>query len=142
MKQIGDREKMNTSGQNTSVEQEIQRMEQIWIDTYLKNDADTFSNYLTEDFLYTSPSCEVVDRATYISNLRDNTIHMDYITPSDMLIRVHGDTAIVTATWMVKEQYKETEASGPHRIIRIWLKYPDGWRAVAFQVTACSPQQS
>ena len=125
---------MNDKTKNA--EQEIMRAEGEWTEIYLKNDADNFENLLTDDFLYTSPFGEVVDRATYLKNLRERIVVMDYVNPSDVLVRVHNETAIVTALWDVKETYKGQGGAGEFRILRVWLRQPDRWRAVAFQVTA------
>ena len=80
-------------------QQAIEQAEKQWVDIYLTNDADKFAELLTDDFMYTSPVCEVVNRADYLQNLRDKTVVMDYAKASDTVIRVHGDAAIVTAAW-------------------------------------------
>ena len=128
-------QKMSIPESNTAT-QEVMTVEQDWIDVYIKNDAEAFDDFLTDDFLYTSPVGEVVDRATYLKNLAEKQVQMEYIKPSDMLIRIHENTAIVTATWDVKETYKGKLDQGLNRIIRVWLRQPDRWRAVAFQVTS------
>ena len=48
---------------------EIELAEKQWVDIYLTNDADKFSELLTDDFMYTSPVCEVVNRVDYLQNL-------------------------------------------------------------------------
>lgn len=126
---------MNTLESDTAT-QEILAAEQHWIDVYIENDAATFDDFLTNDFLYTSPVGEVVDRATYLKNLAERQVQMEYIQPSDVLVRMHEHTAIVTATWDIKETYKGKRDQGLYRIIRVWLRQPDRWRAVAFQVTS------
>ncbi len=120
----------------SDVTREVMAAEQEWIDVYIKNDAETFDDFLTDDFLYTSPVGEVVDRATYLENLAQKLVQMEYINPSDILVRIHENTAIVTATWDVNETYKGKTDRGLYRIIRVWLRQPDRWRVVAFQVTS------
>ena len=124
------------SSEVDQVKQAVLAAEQAWIEVYLKNDAAAFDDFLTEDFLYTSPVGEVVDRATYLKNLAEKQVQMDYIKPSDVLVRTHENTAIVTATWDVKETYKGKLDQGMNRIIRVWLRQTDRWRAIAFQVTS------
>ena len=118
-------------------QQAIEQAEKQWVDIYLTNDADKFAELLTDDFMYTSPVCEVVNRADYLQNLRDKTVVMDYAKASDTVIRVHGDAAIVTAAWDVKESYRGTSFSGPCRITRVWLKQNGTWKANTFHVTEC-----
>ena len=119
----------------------VHAAEAEWVEIYLRNDADAFADLITDDFVYTSPVGEVVDHDTYITNLRDDVVHMDYIHPEDLLVRRYGEqTAVVTGTWKVKERYKDDQAEGAFRIIRVWIKQPDRWRAAAFQVTLVDPR--
>jgi ketosteroid isomerase-like protein len=122
-------------------QQEIKQAEKDWVAIYLKNDADAFGHLLTDDFVYTSPACEVVHRAEYLENLRAKTVVMDYVNDSDVLIRVHGDVAVVTAGWQVKESYRGQSFEGACRITRVWLRQGGQWRAHTFQVTICGPKQ-
>ena len=123
-----------------TIEAEIRQAENDWIAIYARNDADAFAPYLTDDFVYTSPMCEVVNRADYLQNLRDKTVVMDYTKVSDLLVRSWGDVAVVTAAWLVKEAYRGTPFEGLCRITRVWLKQEGRWRAHTFQVTECRPQ--
>ena len=133
----------NSNGPATSStfsEQEVQELEQRWVQLYLKNDADAFADLLANNFLYTSPMCEVVERGAYLNNLRERTVVMDYAHASDTRIQLLGETAVITASWDVKERYRGQEFAGPCRITRVWTKQGNKGRAVAFQVTEC-PQK-
>jgi ketosteroid isomerase-like protein len=130
---------MNERTSIESPQQEVLRAEQDWIDAYLQNDATRFDEYLTGDFLYTSPYGELVDRPTYLSNMVEGIIKMDFIRPADLLVRLAGDTAIVTALWNVQETYKGKMENGAYRILRVWVRQTGRWRAIAFQVTSLQP---
>ena len=109
--------------------------ERRWIEVYKANDAMGLDALLTTDFLYTSPVGEVVNREIYLDNLRGRTVLMRAVEPSGELVRFHGDTAILTATWTVDESYRGARFKGPVRIIRVWAWMEAAWRAAAFQVT-------
>ena len=109
--------------------------ERRWVEVYKKNDADTFATLLTDDFVYTSPVGEKVPRQTYLDNLRDRTVVLTDAAASDEEVRVHGDCAVVTATWTVDEAYRGTPFKGPARITRVWVRENGQWKALAFQVT-------
>ena len=121
--------------------QDIIDLERRWVDIYKRNDADGFAALLTDDFIYTSPVGEKVSRQTYLDNLRDKTVVLTSVDPSDEEVRIHGDTAVVTATWTVDEAYRGTPFQGPARITRVWVADGSDWKALAFQVTDARPKQ-
>lgn len=118
-----------------AAQEEIIAAERRWVEIYQRNDADAFASLLTTDFIYTSPVGEKVPRETYLKNLRDRTVVMTSVEPSDEEIRIHGDCAVVTATWTVQEAYRGTPFNGPARITRVWVREGGDWKALAFQVT-------
>jgi uncharacterized protein (TIGR02246 family) len=120
----------------TSATAEIAALERKWVDIYKRNDADSFASLLADDFIYTSPVGEKVLRQTYLENLRNKTVVMTRVDASDEEVRIHGDTAVVTATWDVDEAYRGNPFKGPVRITRTWVRHDNAWRALAFQVTA------
>ena len=122
-------------------EADIIALERQWVEIYTRNDADSFAELLTHDFIYTSPVGEKVSRQTYLDNLRDGTVKLTSVEPSDEEIRIHGDTAVVTATWTVDEAYRGTPFQGPARITRVWVRDGEAWKALAFQVTDARPKQ-
>ena len=109
--------------------------ERHWVEVYRRNDAELLGNILTEDFIYTSPTGEKVSREVYLTNLRDRVVEMKSVAASDEEVRIHGDCAVVTATWTVDEAYRGTPFQGPARITRVWVREDKVWKAVAFQVT-------
>ncbi len=109
--------------------------ERRWIEVYKANDAEGLGALLASDFAYTSPLGELVDRATYLANLGGRTVLMRAVEPSGEAVRLHGDTAILTAMWTLDESNRGTRFKGPVRIIRVWLWLDDRWQAAAFQVT-------
>ena len=114
---------------------EIIAAERRWVAIYKTNDADAFAELLTDDFIYTSPVGEKVLRQAYLDNLRDRAVVLTEATPSDEEIRIHGDCAVVTATWTVDEAYCGQPFKGPARITRVWIREGGQWLALAFQVT-------
>ena len=121
-------------------EADIIALERRWVEIYKRNDADRFAELLTDDFIYTSPVGEKVPRQTYLDNLRDKTVVLTSVDPSDEEVRIHGDTAVVTATWNVDEAYRGTPFQGPARLTRVWVRDGEAWKALAFQVTDARPK--
>ena len=117
------------------IQKEIIDLERRWSTIYKMNDAKSFEALLADDFLYTSPVGEVVDRKTYLYNLQEKIVLMTSVEATDELVRVYGNTAIVTATWTVDEAYRGFPFKGPCRITKVWINQNGNWKAAAFQVT-------
>ena len=120
--------------------EDIMAAERRWVEIYKRNDADAFAGLLTSDFIYTSPVGEKVPRGPYLDNLRDMAVRMTSVEPSDEEVRIHGDCAVVTATWTVDEAYRGTPFKGPVRMTRVWVREGGEWKALAFQVTDARPR--
>ena len=57
------------------------------------------------------------------------------IQTSDKKVRVHGNTAILTATANLKGTLKGNDISGTYRISQVWLKEGGGWKLANMQST-------
>lgn len=109
--------------------------ERHWTQVYKANDAEGLGELLDTDFAYVSPLGEQVDRATYLANLAGRTVLMRAVEPSGEVVRVYGDTAVLTATWTLDESNRGTRYKGSVRVMRVWNWVDERWQAAAFQVT-------
>jgi ketosteroid isomerase-like protein len=62
-------------------------------------------------------------------------LHYDSIDFSEMVVRVYGDTAVVTARAEVKGTDLGEDFSGPYRFTRVWVKRNGEWQAISYQAT-------
>src|ERR1700694_141497 len=53
----------------------------------------------------------------------------------DMVVRVYGDAAVVTARADVKGHQLGEDFSGPYRYTRVWVRRTGHWLAVSYQAT-------
>jgi ketosteroid isomerase-like protein len=52
-----------------------------------------------------------------------------------MVVRLYGNTAIVTARALVKGTELGEEFSGPYRFTRVWVRRNGKWVTVSYQAT-------
>jgi ketosteroid isomerase-like protein len=57
------------------------------------------------------------------------------MTPSEMKVRLYGETAVITGQSTIRAKVKGEEVAGEYRFTDIWVKQSDRWLAVASQVT-------
>jgi hypothetical protein len=109
----------------------INEMNNLYIDSIVRADADQFDRILADDFLCSNPDGSLVDRAEFLRRIRAST-PLRYMHLEDVRIRTIADTAIIHArtTFALGDG---TEGTG--RYTDIWSKRDGRWLAVAAHVT-------
>ena len=105
-----------------------------YVRAFLTSDADWYDRHLTPDFMCILTSGVVVDRATFLENARKPHAVVTYDL-SEVLIRQHGDVALVSAlgSWTRKDG-----TTGRTRYVDVWVRKEGVWKAVLAQLTAVS----
>ena len=120
-----------------SDEQQLLAIEQEWSNAYLHGDAEYLARLFTDDFVFTSARAELNSKKDELREVRDRAVHYTVFENHDMMVRVHGDTAVVTGRSRLKGtvsasgKLTETDAQFTSTFARI-----DGrWRALAAHVS-------
>jgi ketosteroid isomerase-like protein len=122
-----------------SVEQstirEIVEMERQAREASIRRDAEFSQRTLAEDYVAITPLGQVTTKQDTLSARKSGQLRYDTINVSDMVVRVYGDTAVVTARADVKGHQLGEDFSGPYRYTRIWVRRTGHWQAVSYQAT-------
>jgi ketosteroid isomerase-like protein len=122
-----------------SAEQEIVReivdMERQAKEASLRRDADFVQRTLAEDYVAITPLGQVTTKRDTLSARRSGQLRYQAIDVSDMVVRVYGDTAVVTARADVKGRQLGEDFSGPYRYTRVWVRHNGRWQTVSYQAT-------
>jgi ketosteroid isomerase-like protein len=114
---------------------EIVDMERQARDASLHRDADFSQRTLAEDYVAITPLGQVTTKQDTVSARKSGQLRYDTINVSDMVVRVYGDTAVVTARADVKGHQLGEDFSGPYRYTRVWVRRTGHWQAVSYQAT-------
>jgi ketosteroid isomerase-like protein len=101
----------------------------------LHRDADFVQRTLAEDYVAITPLGQVTTKQDTISARRSGQLRYQALDVSDMVVRVYGDTAIVTARADVKGHQLGEDFSGPYRYTRVWVRHNGRWQTVSYQAT-------
>jgi len=101
----------------------------------LRRDADFPLRMLADDYVAISPLGQVTTKKEAISARRSGQLRYDNIDVTDMVVRLYGDTAIVTARADVKGHQLGEDFSGPYSYTRVWVRRSGRWQAVSYQAT-------
>ena len=130
---VRTRASFNVGDQDTI--REIIEMERQAKEASLRRDADFPQRNLAEDYVAISPLGQVTTKKEAVSSRKSGQLRYDTIDVSDMVVRLYGDTAIVTARADVKGHQLGEDFSGPYRYTRVWVRKAGHWQAVSYQAT-------
>ena len=114
---------------------EIVEMERQAREASLHRDADFSARTLSEDYVAITPLGTVTTKQDTVSARKSRQLRYDTIDVTDMVVRIYGDTAVVTARADVKGHQLGEDFSGPYRYTRVWVKKTGRWQAVSYQAT-------
>jgi ketosteroid isomerase-like protein len=114
---------------------EILDLERQARDASLHRDADFSKRTLAEDYVAITPLGQVTTKQDTVSARKSGQLRYEAIDVSDMVVRVYGDTAVVTARADVKGHQLGEDFSGPYRYTRVWVRRTGHWQAVSYQAT-------
>ena len=122
------------SGDQSTI-REIVDMERQAREASIRRDPDFSQRTLAEDYVAITPLGQVTTKQDTVSARKSGQLRYDAINVSDMVVRVYGDTAVVTARADVKGHQLGEDFSGPYRYTRVWVRRTGHWQAVSYQAT-------
>ncbi len=109
----------------------IRALELKWTESYKQRSIDILSSLLAEDFVITIEDGNVYSKAGYISHSADASTHVQVAELSDLKVRMHGDTAIVTGAYHEKGESNGKPYEYHDRLTDVWMKVGGKWQVVA-----------
>lgn len=114
---------------------EIVDMERQAKEASLRRDPEFSQRTLTDDYVAITPLGQVTTKQDSVSARKSGQLRYDNINVTDMVVRVYGDTAIVTARADVRGHQMGEDFSGPYRYTRVWVRKNGHWQTVSYQAT-------
>ena len=130
---VHPRTSMDSADQSTI--REIVEMERQAKEASLHRDPEFSQRTLAEDYVAITPLGQVTTKQDTVSARKSGQLRYEAIDVSDMVVRVYGDTAVVTARADVKGHQLGEDFSGPYRYTRVWVRRTGHWQAVSYQAT-------
>ena len=114
---------------------EIVDMERQAKEASLRRDADFPLRTLAEDYVAITPLGQVTTKQEAVSARRSGQLRYESMSVTDMVVRLYGDTAVVTARADVKGHQLGEDFSGLYRYTRVWVRRNGRWQTVSYQAT-------
>src|SRR4051812_40166372 len=128
-----------TVGLGASAEAELKKIEQDWLDAYIKSNAEFVKGVEAEDYSVVEPDGTVTTKADDIKSVTEKKFVLKTATMSDFKCRMLGDNAaVVTAMLKMTGTDDGEDISGDFRAIDVFEKKDGKWQSVASQLTKVS----
>lgn len=109
----------------------VRALELKWTESYKERSIDILSSLLAEDFVITIEDGSIYSKAGYISHSADGSTKVHVAELSDLKVRMHGDTAIVTGAYHEKGESNGKPYEYHDRLTDVWMKAGGRWQVVA-----------
>ncbi len=110
---------------------EVRALDFKLTDAYKQRKFDLLASLLDEDFVITFEDGSIYGKTGYISFSATTTIHVDVAEMTDVKVRMHGNTAILTGVYHEKGKDKDGPYDFHDRFTDVWMKSGGKWRLIA-----------
>ena len=102
-----------------------------------KNDAAWFDQHLAPDYVLTTSSGKMVDRKAFLASFA-TPVHIDPYEPSEVVVRLYGETAVITGRIEQKYVTGGEAVDADLRYTDVWRKIGGEWKYSAGHASAVS----
>ncbi len=125
--------------------EELKRLEDEWLNSYLRGDKATFDRVVADDFTGTDESAVLRNKAQereLVQAPPPSPIKVS-LTNEEVQVRLHGDTAIVTGRIVQKAERPGQDSFGfQSRFTDTFLKRQGRWQVVARHYSRLPPERT
>jgi ketosteroid isomerase-like protein len=116
--------------------EQIEALEAQFQKAQLAGDVATLDKLLSDDYLGINANGEVSTKTQQLDHMRNRTMVLTQLVPSDIKIKLIGPTAIVTSLVQVEGQLDGASMHGRYRYTRVYQRMPTGtWKVTSFEAT-------
>lgn len=113
-----------------AVEQTLIQLDRELMDAAVRKDKAVFERTATERYVFVNPVGGIQERGVATEGPTIESLQTE-----NVMVRVDGDTAVVTGKAMVKGKMANgTEINGPYTYMRVFVKQKGQWRLAAMSV--------
>jgi hypothetical protein len=114
-----------------NIKTQIAENENRLLKAMLESDTAALDKLLHDDLFFNIPNGITVTKNLDLDNYRSGSLIISSILPSDQIINIINDTAIVAVTLVLNGTYAEQSLDGKYRYLRVWKLFDDSWKVIA-----------
>jgi ketosteroid isomerase-like protein len=132
---VAQNKKTFIADRDTVAEEQIKRLEFFLADLLEKGDIDTYSGYLTDDYVRITAAGSVSTKEQALEGFRKSKIAFQ-MTPHDLGVRVYGNTAILRAILDLETKTNNGTTKRSSIITKVFIRRDGKWYMASLQGTA------
>jgi ketosteroid isomerase-like protein len=106
-------------------------LENKWNEAYKQGDVTAMNSLLADDFIITVEDGTTFSKSGYVAHCADPDNRVLISEMSDLKVRMHGNTAIVTGAYHEKGTSKGKPYEFHDRLTDVWMLNDGRWQVVA-----------
>jgi len=108
----------------------ILALENKWNDAYKRGDVAAMNSMLADDFVITTEDGATFSKSGYIAHCGDPDNRVVVSEMTDLKVRVHGNTAVVTGAYHEKGTIKDKPYDFHDRMTDVWMLIDGRWQVI------------
>ena len=117
--------------QEESDSAKVRALEVKLMESYKQRQIALFASMLDDDFVITIEDGSTYGKTGYVSFTAKPSVQIDVVEMSDLKIRLHGSTAVLTGAYHERGKNKGEAYDYHDRFTDVWMKSNGKWRLVA-----------
>ena len=114
-------------------------LEKKWNDAYKQGDVETMNTLLSDDYIITVEDGNIFSKPGYIARNGNATVHVHVSKMSNLKVRVHGNTAVVTGAYYEKGTEKGKPYEYHDRLTDVWMNTNGKWQLIVSHYSLPNP---
>jgi ketosteroid isomerase-like protein len=120
---------------NAMQEDEVLKLEKEFSQAIVKNDAEAVGRFLADDWIIVDPDGGIIDRATFLGVMKSGALTHEMMESDDTRVRIHGNTAIVTALTTTKGKFSGQAFTTQERATDVFIQQNGRWECALSHLT-------
>ncbi len=117
--------------QATSPSAKVLALEAKWNDAYKASNITAMDALLADDFIITVEDGNTFSKAGYIAHVNDPDTRVEVSEMTDLKVRMHGNTAVVTGAYHEKGTTRGKPYDYRDRFTDVWQDVGGKWQVIA-----------
>ena len=126
---------LEAAGQAGGAEAAVRQAEAARFKAMAANDVAGVERFLADDLVYTHSTAQVESRAEFLQSMKSGTVRYVSIEPRDQLVRVYGQTAVITGGVTITSTNRGEQRRSELRYTDVWVQRDGRWQMVSWQST-------
>ena len=114
---------------------ELTRLELVWNEAHLHGDADVLDHLWASDLVVIVPRMPAFSKSDALGMARSGKMHFGQYETTDIQVRLHGDSAIVTGRLRRSRTMGEKTMQDDWQFTKAYVRSGNEWQVVAFHAS-------